>query len=241
MDHRLRNLLILDIETVALTKEYQKLNADLRKHWERKSSFLKNDDELTAEELYSEKAGIYAEFGKVITVAFGIFHELPDGSLALRVKSVAGDDEEMLLTEIKDFLETKFDPENLRLCAHNGKEFDFPYLSRRMLLNGIKLPYVLDNSGKKPWEVNFLDTMEMWKFGDRKNFTSLDLLTTIFNIPSSKSDIDGSMVNQVYYEEENGLERIRKYCQGDVIATAQLFLKMNALPVVDEKNITIVS
>ena len=241
MDHRLRNLLILDIETVALTKEYQKLNADLRKHWERKSSFLKNDDELTAEELFSEKAGIYAEFGKVITVAFGIFHELPDGNLALRVKSVAGDDEESLLTEIKDFLETKFDPENLRLCAHNGKEFDFPYLSRRMLLNGIKLPYVLDNSGKKPWEVNFLDTMEMWKFGDRKNFTSLDLLTTIFNIPSSKSDIDGSMVNQVYYEEENGLERIRKYCQGDVIATAQLFLKMNALPVVDEKNITIVS
>lgn len=241
MDHRLRNLLILDIETVALTKEYQKLNADLRKHWERKSSFLKNEDELTAEELFSEKAGIYAEFGKVITVAFGIFHELPDGNLALRVKSVAGDDEESLLTEIKDFLETKFDPENLRLCAHNGKEFDFPYLSRRMLLNGIKLPYVLDNSGKKPWEVNFLDTMEMWKFGDRKNFTSLDLLTTIFNIPSSKSDIDGSMVNQVYYEEENGLERIRKYCQGDVIATAQLFLKMNALPVVDEKNITIVS
>ena len=241
MDHRLRNLLILDIETVALTKEYQKLNADLRKHWERKSSFLKNDDELTAEELFSEKAGIYAEFGKVITVAFGIFHELPDGNLALRVKSVAGDDEESLLTEIKDFLETKFDPENLRLCAHNGKEFDFPYLSRRMLLNGIKLPYVLDNSGKKPWEVNFLDTMEMWKFGDRKNFTSLDLLTTIFNIPSSKSDIDGSMVNQVYYEEENGLERIRKYCQGDVIATAQLFLRMNALPVVDEKNITIVS
>ena len=241
MDYRLRNLLILDIETVALTKEYQKLNADLRKHWERKSSFLRNEDELTSEELFSEKAGIYAEFGKVITVAFGIFHDLPDGSLALRVKSVTGHDEAALLKEIKDLLETIFDPENLRLCAHNGKEFDFPYLSRRMLINGIKLPYVLDNSGKKPWEVNFLDTMEMWKFGDRKNFTSLDLLTTIFNIPSSKSDIDGSMVNKVYYEEENGLERIRKYCQGDVIATAQLFLKMNALPVVDEKNITIVS
>ncbi|HCX20425.1 MAG: 3'-5' exonuclease [Flammeovirgaceae bacterium] len=241
MDYRLRNLLILDIETVALTKEYQKLNADLRKHWERKSSFLRNEDELTSEELFSEKAGIYAEFGKVITVAFGIFHDLPDGSLALRVKSVTGHDEAALLKEIKDLLETIFDPENLRLCAHNGKEFDFPYLSRRMLINGIKLPYVLDNSGKKPWEVNFLDTMEMWKFGDRKNFTSLDLLTTIFNIPSSKSDIDGSMVNKVYYEEENGLERIQKYCQGDVVATAQLFLKMNALPVVDEKNITIVS
>lgn len=241
MDSRLRNLLVLDIETVALTKEYQKLNADLRKHWERKSSFLRNEEELTSEELFSERAGIYAEFGKVITVAFGIFHHLPDGQTALRVKSMTNNDEFTLLSEIKAFLETKFDPENLRLCAHNGKEFDFPYLSRRMLINGIKLPYVLDNSGKKPWEVNFLDTMEMWKFGDRKNFTSLDLLTTIFNIPSSKSDIDGSMVNKVYYEEENGLERIEKYCQGDVVATAQLFLKMNALPIVDEKNITIVS
>ncbi|WP_421873788.1 3'-5' exonuclease [Marinoscillum sp.] len=241
MDPRLRNLLILDIETVALTKDYQKLNVDLQKHWERKASFLRNEDEHTADELFAERAGIYAEFGKVITVAFGIFHDLPDGSLALRVKSITGDDEKVLLTEIKQFLETKFDVESLRLCAHNGKEFDFPYLSRRMLINGIKLPYVLDNSGKKPWEVNFLDTMEMWKFGDRKNFTSLDLLTTIFNIPSSKSDIDGSMVNQVYYEEENGLQRIEKYCQGDVIATAQLFLKMNVLPAVAEKNITIVS
>ena len=131
MDYRLRNLLILDIETVALTKEYQKLNADLRKHWERKSSFLRNEDELTSEELFSEKAGIYAEFGKVITVAFGIFHDLPDGSLALRVKSVTGHDEAALLKEIKDLLETIFDPENLRLCAHNGKEFDFPYLRDR--------------------------------------------------------------------------------------------------------------
>ena len=241
MDPRLRNLLILDIETVAINKDYQKLNADLKKHWERKSSFLRNDEEHTPDELFAERAGIYAEFGKVITVAFGIFHDLPDGDLALRIKSITGDDEKALLMEIRDFLETKFDPESLRLCAHNGKEFDFPYLSRRMLINGIKLPYVLDNSGKKPWEVNFLDTMEMWKFGDRKNFTSLDLLTTIFEIPSSKSDIDGSMVNQVYYEEANGLQRIETYCQGDVIATAQLFLKMNVLPTVAEKNITIVS
>ncbi len=241
MDHRLKNLLILDIETVASSKEYQKLNAEMRKHWERKASFLRNEEELSAEELFSEKAGIYAEFGKVVTIAFCIFHDTADGDLALRVKSLAGANEQQLLTTFKHILETKFDPMSLRLCAHNGKEFDFPYLSRRMLVNGINLPYVLDNSGKKPWEVNFLDTMEMWKFGDRKNFTSLDLLTTIFDIPSSKSDIDGSMVNQVYYEEDNGLERIEKYCQRDVIATAQLFLKMNALPVTEEKNITIVS
>lgn len=241
MDRSLKNLLILDIETVALTKNYHTLNPSLQKHWERKATFLKNDEELTPDELFHARAGIYAEFGKVITIAFGIFHESTDGEMALRVMSMADHDEYRLLSQVKTFLETKFDAESLRLCAHNGKEFDFPYLSRRMLINGIKLPYVLDNSGKKPWEVNFLDTLEMWKFGDWKHFTSLDLLTTIFDIPSSKSDIDGSLVNQVYYEEESGLERIEKYCQRDVVATAQLFLRMKTLPIVPEKNITIVT
>lgn len=241
MDNRLKNLLILDIETVALTKDYDELSPGLKKHWDRKASFIRNEEELTSDELFTSKAGIYSEFGKVIVVAFAIFHERDNGELALRVKSMAGHDEKELLQNIKTFLETKFDPEYLKLCAHNGREFDFPYLSRRMLINGIGLPYVLDNSGKKPWEINFLDTLELWKFGDRKNFTSLDLLTTIFDIPSSKSDIDGSQVNEVYYNEENGLQRIEKYCQGDVIATAQLFLRMHTLPIVKKENITIVT
>ncbi|MFT4834265.1 MAG: DNA polymerase elongation subunit (family B) [Marinoscillum sp.] len=241
MDYRLKNLLILDIETVAATNDYTTLSPDMQKHWERKAGFLRNEEEYSAEELYEKRAGIYSEFGKVITVAVGIFHEVEGGELAIRVKSFTNDDEKLLLEEVKNFIVTRFDPETLKLCGHNGKEFDFPYLSRRMLINGIRLPYVLDNSGKKPWEVNFFDTMEMWKFGDRKNFTSLDLLTTIFEIPSSKSDIDGSMVNAVYHQGGDGLKRIEKYCQGDVIATAQLFLKMHALPTVDPKNITIVT
>lgn len=241
MDNRLKNLLILDIETAALTRHFEELNPGMRKHWERKAGFIRNDEARTAEELFAEKAGIYAEFGKVITIAFAIFHPLKSGETGMRVTSMSGHDEKELLMKIKTFLETKFDQESLRLCAHNGKEFDFPYLSRRMLVNGLKLPYVLDNSGKKPWEVNFLDTLELWKFGDRKNFTSLDLLTSIFDIPSSKSDIDGSQVNEVYYNEENGLERIERYCQGDVIATAQLFLKMYTLPIVKKEYITIVN
>lgn len=241
MDVRLKNLLILDIETVALSKDYNELPESLQKHWDRKASFLKNDDELPADELYGQRAGIYAEFGKVIVVAVGIYHDVREGELGLRVKSFANHDEKSLLEEVKDFLERKFDPEYLRLCGHNGKEFDFPYLSRRMLINGMRLPYVFDNAGKKPWEVNFLDTLEMWKFGDRKNFTSLDLLTTIFDIPSSKSDIDGTRVNHVYYHEENGLQRIEKYCQGDVIATAQLYLRMNSFPIVQPEHITIVT
>ena len=240
MDYRLKNLLILDIETVAQAEQYGELSEELKKHWERKTLFIRNDEELSAEALFSQRAGIYAEFGKVIVVAVGIYHQLASGELGIRVKSFASDDEFQLLTDVKTFLETKFDPETLKLCGHNGKEFDFPYLSRRMLLHGLQLPYVLDNSGKKPWEVNFLDTLEMWKFGDRKNFTSLDLLTTLFDIPSSKSDIDGSKVNEVYYHEKGGLQRIEKYCQGDVIATAQLYLKMKSQPLVKTENITIV-
>lgn len=235
MDNRLRDLLIIDIETVALTENFGELKPGLQKHWQRKAEFLRNDEEYSPEELYAYRAGIYAEFGKVICAAFAIFHE-EEGQLTIRTTSLADHDESVLLSKIKTFLETKFDPDRLRLCAHNGKEFDFPYLSRRMLINGLTLPYVLDNSGKKPWEVNFLDTLELWKFGDRKSFTSLDLLTNVFDIPSSKTDIDGSMVNEVYYKE-NGLERIEKYCQGDVIATAQLFLKIHSLPIVASKHI----
>ncbi len=239
MNQQLKNILLLDIETVALESDYKDISQGLKKHWERKAGFLRNEDELTDEELFKERAGIYAEFGKVIVIAFGFFHE-ENEETKFRVKALAGNDEKMLLQDFKEVL-LKFDQVDLRLCAHNGKEFDFPYLCRRMLINDIKLPDVLNTSGKKPWEVNHLDTLEMWKFGDRKSYTSLDLLTTIFDIPSNKTDLDGSMVNKVYYEEENGLNRIEHYCMGDVIATAQLYLRLKSLPVIAMENITIVS
>ena len=241
MDHQLKDLLILDIETVSLKPGFSQLPDHLQKHWERKAGFIRNEGELPVDELFFERAGIYAEFGKVIVISVGFYNELESGEIELRVKSYADDDEKNLLTTFKSFLDSKFDQQILRLCAHNGKEFDFPYLSRRMLINGIKLPTALDLSGKKPWEINHLDTLEMWKFGDRKSFTSLDLLTTIFDIPSSKTDIDGSKVNQIYYQEKNGLDRIKEYCSGDVIATAQLYLRLNSLPAIKQEHITIVS
>ena len=148
MENHLKNLLIVDIETVAQSADFSGIPESLQEHWGYKASFLRNEEDLPVEELFSNRAGIYAEFGKVIVAGFGIFHEL-DGELAIRVKSFAADDEKSLLADIKEFLEKKFDPETLKLCAHNGKEFDFPYLSRRMLVNGLKLPYVLDNSGKR--------------------------------------------------------------------------------------------
>jgi uncharacterized protein YprB with RNaseH-like and TPR domain len=230
-----RNLLVLDIETVSVHGDYTGLNDDMRKHWDHKSSFFRNDDAKGPDELYADKAAIYAEFGKVITIAMGYFADA-DGQLTLRMKTLAHDDEKTLLQQFVAVLE-KFDQDNLRLCAHNGKEFDFPYLCRRLVVNGIDIPWALDMSGKKPWEVNHVDTMDMWKFGDRKNFTSLSLLTDLLGIPSSKDGMDGSKVHHTYYHEKDGLQKVAHYCQGDVIATAQLYLRLHNLPLLEPAQI----
>lgn len=242
MDYRLRNLFFLDIETVSAEGSFDKLSPAFQALWVKKASTFRlgDEDHSSTSELYFKKAGIYAEFGKIVTVAISFIHPLEEGGQGMRVKSFTSHDEKSLLEDLKDFFSSQREPEAIRLCGHNAKEFDFPYLSRRMLVNGIRLPYVLDNSGKKPWEVNFLDTMEMWKFGDRKNYTSLDLLTEVFGIPSSKDSIDGSMVNDVYYRSADGLQEIERYCQKDTVATAQLYLKMKALPTIQDENITVV-
>jgi DNA polymerase elongation subunit (family B) len=230
-----RDILFLDIETVACTDNYSSLDERLKVQWSRKAGFLKRDSQQTEEDLFHERAGIYAEFGKIICIAVGKFFDHESGEMGLKTKVYAGDDEKALLIEFKSMLD-KTDSSTLRLCAHNGKEFDFPYLCRRMLINGISLPAVLNISGKKSWEVLHLDTMEMWKFGDYKHYTSLDLLATIFNVPSSKNNIDGSMVNHVYYHEKD-IERISVYCRGDVIVLAQLFLRMKASAIISEEHI----
>lgn len=239
MQNHLHNFLIVDIETVSGSENIEHLSPQLQSHWKKKAQFIKNEQEKSAEALYEDRAAIYAEFGKIIVIGMGFYH-LWKGKPALRVKSIASHNEKELLLAFKEIIETKFDPEALKLCAHNGKEFDFPYLCRRMLINDIRIPWSLDISGKKPWEINHVDTMELWKFGDWKSFTSLDLLTSVFNIPSSKTELDGSMVTKTYYHEEDGLKKIEEYCQRDVIATAQLYLRLNNIPLIEESEIAIV-
>ncbi|MFT4736196.1 MAG: putative PolB exonuclease-like 3'-5' exonuclease [Cyclobacteriaceae bacterium] len=241
MDKRLQNILVIDIETASQAQSLADMPDEMSSHWQYKSQFIRNEDEQTVDQLFFSRAGIYAEFGKVIVISVGFFYQMEDKQLGLRVKSFYNDDEHVLLAEFKAFLIEKFDPETVRLCAHNGKEFDYPYLCRRMLVNDLAIPEVLNLTGRKPWEVQHIDTMELWKFGDRKNFTSLHLLTSLFGIPSSKSDIDGSRVNEVYYNEKDGLERIAAYCCGDVVATAQLYLRLNNLPQIDSQQITYVN
>ncbi len=231
----LEKILFLDIETVAQSPEFSQLDEDFKKHWEQKSRFISKDEE-TPEEVYN-RAGIYAEFGKIVCISVG-FILIENGINKLRLKSFYNDDEKELLIAFFELLNKHYNNPDFLLCAHNGKEFDFPYIARRALINGIKIPSILDLAGKKPWEVPHLDTLQLWKFGDYKNYTSLNLLTSIFNIPTPKDDIDGSMVNEVYWKDKD-LERIANYCQKDVVALTQLFLRFRNENLVDSENIII--
>ncbi len=209
-------ILFLDIETVPAVSNFDLLDERMQHLWTLKSQQIAKKEDDTPASLYS-RAGIYAEFGKIVCISVGNHHEG-----VFKIKSFYGDNEEALLKEFANLLNRKFHTKNHLLCAHNGKEFDFPYIARRMLIHKIKIPDILNLAGRKPWEVNLLDTMELWKFGDYKHYTSLDLLAAVFNIPTPKDDIDGSRVAQVYYEEKN-LERIATYCGKDVLTIAQLF------------------
>jgi DNA polymerase elongation subunit (family B) len=219
----LHDILFLDIETVSRFRRMDEMDERLQKEWTRKSGYHQRVEEKSAEELYAERAGIYAEFGKIIVIGLGFFTKGSDG-YTLRLKALAGDNEKQLLQDFRNIL-LRFDSDKLQLCAHNGKEFDFPYLSRRMLINGVALPDVLKLAGKKPWEVQHLDTMEMWKFGDYKHYTSLDLLAALFEIDTSKSELDGSKVGKTYHENGD-LQSIMRYCLSDVEVAARVYLHL---------------
>ena len=230
----LQQVLVLDIETVPQYPSFEELPADFQELWEQKTRFQRKDGESPSD--FYARGGILAEFGKIICISVGIFSKKTK-NISLRVKSFYGDEEKVVLQSFIALLKTQ--PNSLILCAHNGKEFDFPYLCRRILINELPIPVQLNLHGKKPWEIMHLDTMDLWKFGDFKNYTSLKLLAAVFNIPSPKDDIDGSMVNGVYWKE-NDLERIRTYCEKDVITTARILLRFKSLPILSDEDITLV-
>lgn len=214
------NIIFIDIETVSAHNDYSGMSPEWQALWDKKAKSLTKGED-TPEQVY-ERAGIYAEFGRIVCIGVG-FLRAYGGGYRFRVKSIYGHDEAEVLHEFASLLNSRFHSTQFLLCAHNGKEFDFPYIARRMMVNHIKLPLLLDFAGKKPWEVPHIDTMELWKFGDFKSFTSLNLLAHLFDIPTPKDDIDGSQVGEVYWKEGN-LERIATYCQKDVITLARLFL-----------------
>ena len=229
----LENVLFLDIETVPGVYNYQDLPKDKQLLWDQKSAYFQKDG-VTAEDVY-ERAGIYAEFGKIVCISVG-FVAQKAGERVLRLKSFCGDDEKTVLEDFCNLLNSYYDSPKYILCGHNAKEFDFPYMARRMLINGLRLPSLLNIAGKKPWEINHLDTMELWKFGDFKNFTSLNLLANVFDIPTPKDDISGKDVAKVYYEDKD-LERIATYCQKDVLTVVQLVLRFKGEPLIEDHNV----
>ncbi len=233
LTYKLNNILFLDIETVPQEESWGQLSKEMQGLFEKKTQYQRKE-EFTAEQFY-DRAGIWAEFGKIICISVGYFVDV-DSKKQLRVTSFFGDDEHKLLTEFKVLLDKHFAKKDNILCAHNGKEFDFPFIARRMIMHKIELPKKLNLFGKKPWEVPHIDTLELWKFGDFKHYTSLKLLTSILGIPSPKDDIDGSEVAAVYYKEKN-LQRIVTYCEKDTIAVAQILLRFNNEDLIEDKDI----
>jgi 3'-5' exonuclease len=229
------NILFLDIETVPQYSNYSELADEWKALWNIKAGYLiRNKETETPESIYP-RAGIYAEFGKIICISCGFVTETGKEK-KITLKSFYGDNEKILLAEFCEMMNKWVGKEQRSLCAHNGKEFDFPYLCRRLIVNELAIPSILNISGKKPWEVNHLDTLELWKFGDFKSYTSLNLLAHVLGIATPKNDIDGSMVWTVYWNDKD-LKRIVTYCQKDVITVAQVFLKMNGEELIKDENI----
>lgn len=229
----IENVLFLDIETVPMVAGFSNLDDRFLKLWNRKAENIRKSENDTPESLWP-RAGIYAEFGKVVCISVGFVK-----GENFRMKSFSGIHEKEILSGFSELLASFDGKREILLCAHNGKEFDFPFLARRILINRMPLPKQLDLSGKKPWEIPHLDTMELWKFGDYKSYTSLDLLAAVFNIPTPKDDIDGSQVGKIFYEE-NDLERIKTYCQKDTLTVARIFLSYLGLPLIKSENVIIV-
>lgn len=234
----IEDVLFLDIETAPQQPDFEELNEGFKKLWNKKSTYFRTDEQ-TAGDVY-ERAGIYAEFGRIVCISAGVITQRK-GERVYRVKSFYDDDEKKLLSGFNDMLNKFMAHPGKRICAHNGQEFDYPYIARRTLINGLKLPQTLNIAGMKPWDMKdkLMDTLQLWKFGDYKNYTSLSLLCAVFDIPTPKDDIDGSQVAKVYYEEGD-IDRIVRYCEKDTLAVANLLLRYKGEPIITMDNMEIV-
>ncbi len=233
INKRLSDILFLDIETAGVVSTYSELSDEFQALWSHKARVLSRDPHLDEEgiaALFESKAGIYSEFAKVVCVSVGFFVTHKQEIKGFRTKTFVDNDEQLLLDGFISLLQSHFDkPKKQAICGHNIKEFDIPFLCRRMIIHGLKVPKMMDIAGKKPWEVDhLLDTLIMWRFGDYKNYTSLRLMAAVLGIPSPKEDIDGSMVHLTYWQRQE-LSRIVTYCERDVYTTALVYLKLNQI------------
>lgn len=231
-----KNSLFIDIETASGRASFSELTVNMQKLWLRKAKSLLNPTQKTLEDLYFERAALFPEFGRIISIGIGFLFYNKKKELSLKVKTISHDDEKDLLLDFIQFINNTYPSKELSLVAHNGKEFDFPYLCKRMLVHQLVIPKALQLQGKKPWEVVHQDTIEWWRFGDKKGYVSLELLAEIMGIQNVKTDLTGDKVNHTFYIDKD-LGRIKKYCAEDVITLAQLFLRFNFIDYIKEENI----
>jgi hypothetical protein len=230
------NLLLIDIETVPMVKSYDQMSEKMQRLWDKKSLLIDNQNPKT-DETFAEKAGIYAEFGKIICIGLGYFVK-SKSAYTLKIKTLANHDEKVILEDFKVVCNKFFKAPLKQFCGHNIREFDIPYICRRTFINQMSLPDIIaDLQNKKPWENPMLDTLQFWKFGEYKNFTSVDLLSTVLQIESPKGDIDGSDVARVYWQE-NDLERIVNYCNRDIVTVGQILMRLNGMNLLNEDELT---
>lgn len=230
-----KHLLFIDIETVSGESSLELVPERLQKEWLRKADRFRIIEGPSDAELYFDRAAVYAEFGKIIVIGLGFFHWEEADEPTFRVRTIHGHDEASVLRQFCTLVEKRY-ARKLILCAHNGREFDYPYLCRRMMVHGIPIPRSFWNTHWRRYDSPHLDTMDYWKFGDFKNYTSLELLAALFGIPSSKDTLSGSEVNTAYYHKNN-LISIAQYCREDVVVLAQLYLRYHQMELLEEKQI----
>lgn len=234
----LENLFLMDIETVSSKESFHLLEDHWKELWGEKIKRHLSPDS-TPEEMYPQRAAIFAEFARVICISFGYFKKENEG-WELRIKSLYGHNEQRILEEFSATINNlPANKKNWIFTGHNVKEFDIPFLCRRMLANNVSIPKRLNFQNMKPWETPILDTLHLWRFGDYKNYTSLKLLAAVLGVPSPKDDIDGSQVGNVYWKEKD-LKRISVYCEKDVLTVGNIMLRFRGLPILNEGQVVFV-
>ena len=227
----IHKLLFVDIETVGVDEDLDSLhhtNPKLSKVWEETGwDYFKRkyseDSELSSNQMFVKRAALLPEFGKIVCISVGFI--VPSGETKL--DSFYGDEKNILISTSE--LLNRVDKLGFVICGHNVKNFDLPYIAKRMLINNIPVPKILPNYTIKPWESRVLDTKEVWGFNSFGGLSSLNLVCTSLGLETSKEgEVNGSNMHKYYYDSNN-IEKIKNYCEEDVKCTINLVKKLKKL------------
>ncbi len=239
----LKQMVFIDIETIRGKKTYNDViteNPALDDYWQTKHTQIREKEPLSyghiedSAEMYEKMAALYPEWGQIVCISIGQIKFDEDGNpIKFTTKSFSGLYEKILLEEFNETaskIMSKYP--RMQWVGHNIKGFDMPYIIKRSLINGVRVPNVFHLQKQKPWESQLIDTNDVWKFNGW-NGARLGLLTEILNIPSPKQDMDGKMVSDVFWEDGD-LNRISEYCEMDINATANVMLRISGMDIITD-------